>query len=108
MGTEYTIDLLCHYCESIILIVDCTVSAVNDKQIDTLKNTSTYISKKIGKIVIPLIVSSEDCLQKKQTSLVPIMDKNDCEYICDLILKGHIVQAKQFFSELVFRNPEAE
>lgn len=98
----YTVDMLCHNSDSIILAIDRKTSVPENSDITLIKNAADHISKKIFKKVI-LIIVSENC-SSKQTSAVSIMDKKDCEHICDLILEGHVTQATQFFTQLVLDN----
>lgn len=102
IGMIYTVDILCHNSDSIILAIDCKTSVPENSDITLIKNAADHISKKIFKKVI-LIIVSENC-SSKQTSAVSIMDKKDCEHICDLILKDHVTQATQFFTQSVLDN----
>jgi hypothetical protein len=97
--TQFSADILAED-SGLLLVVDCTVSVTPQDKIVKILNTVKHITARLNETVTPVIFSAANCLTLKDNARsvgVHIIDSQNLDFLCDLILKGHIASVRDTF-----------
>jgi hypothetical protein len=108
-AAQYSVDIIAQYSIDNLLAIDCVTDVPCPKDITQAKNAANLIEGRISKTVTPVIFSSQPCRELKQDAQASeafIVDQTDISSLCDMLLSGHSLQARNFFAELI--SPQSE
>lgn len=109
--TRFSIDILASHHESknLLLLIGCTISSPNDKDVDNLKSIRRVLQDEVFKgtqlHIKPFIFSAAPELGSKERDGVKVLDTDDIRGILNLLRQSEIKRAlNQYFGyELGFR-----